>query len=134
MACGGLSARLRLTCVLKKPRTPPISPVMSKVRHGRKNSRVLCASLIEVEFVNGPSRGCSLVGVVEDVCEDGLCISLEMELRPGTEVILHESDRDIHATVRHSTEDETGSFHIGVEFERNFEWAQHEPWPTHRAH
>jgi hypothetical protein len=102
---------------------------MSKVRHGRRNSRFLCASLLEMTSADGRST----FGVVEDVSERGLCVVVETQLEAGDGVILHESGRDIRATVRHCTTDEAGSCHIGFEFDPDYEWADLDPWPQHRA-
>ena len=44
-----------------------------------------------------------MVGVVEDVSEGGLCVSLDVEMQPGMEVMLHEADGGVRGQVRQRT-------------------------------
>ena len=57
------------------------------------------------------------MGVVEDVSERGLCVSLDVEMQPGTAVMLREADGGVRGLVRHCTIDEAGGYHVGFEFE-----------------
>ena len=105
----------------------------SKSRKGRHHRRMLCASLITVVPADGAGFGRSMVGVVEDISERGVCVSLEEELRLGHALVLLGVDHKIPAVVRHCKEDEGGMFHVGVEFALGHAWLPEEPWPEHRA-
>ena len=105
----------------------------SKSRKGRYHRRMLCASLITVVPADGEGFGRSIVGVVEDISQQGVCVSLEEELRPGQALVLLGVEHKIPAAVRHCNRDESGMFHVGVEFAPGHAWLPEEPWPAHRA-
>ena len=108
--------------------------MVSKSRNARHHRRMLCASLLTVVPSEGPGFGRSMVGVVEDISERGVCLSLEEELRPGRAVVLLGVDHKIPASVRHCAQDDSGAYHVGLEFAAGHAWLPEEPWPRHRAH
>lgn len=77
--------------------------------------------------------GVPIVGVVEDISEHGLCISLEKELPIGQRVVLLGPDHKMIATLRHSSQDEAGMYHAGFEFALDHQWSRDSMWPEHRA-
>lgn len=99
----------------------------------RKHERVLCSSLLEIVLPTDRHLPAPVVGVVEDISERGLCISVEVPLRPGSTVELNGTDQVIHATVKHCNSDEAGGYHVGLEFTPSFEWAAGSEWPEHLA-
>jgi hypothetical protein len=105
----------------------------SDIQDYRRSPRMLCSSLLGV-VLNGEFGGETMVvGVVEDISERGLCLSLDAELEPGCQVVLHSIEQAFRAIVRHCTADELGGFHVGFEFSDSSKWDTDDSWPEHRA-
>jgi PilZ domain len=99
----------------------------------RKHQRVLCSSLLEIVLPKGDDPQPDIVGVVEDVSERGLCVSVDVAMRPGSAVQLRGMGHAIAATIRHCDSDEAGGYHVGLEFPQGYEWAADGEWPEHRT-
>ncbi len=116
-------------------KVPPLAAdegyMADEIWNTRRHPRLLCSSVLEVICPDTGDRLASIFGVVEDVSEQGVCMSLDSEFEPGSTVLLHGIEHTVSATVRHCTLDEEGFFHVGFEFAPDHEWSYNGTWPEH---
>jgi hypothetical protein len=94
----------------------------SSMKNNRKEGRILTSHLLAVEWHDQAHRPRWSVVNLEDISASGACLQLEEPLPPGESVILHYTEGQLPACVRHCRHCEDTYF-VGVEFAFNCAWS-----------
>lgn len=96
----------------------------------RYEPRMMCADLVNVDWVDdlGPAR--QTVANLEDISESGACIQVERPIPLRSSLRIAHAQGDLCGVVRYCVFRETGYF-IGVEFAPDSKWSPQLFKPQH---
>jgi hypothetical protein len=96
----------------------------------RRETRLLCAELVDVRFRSESGRWQRCVANLEDICATGLCLQSETRIPDGTKLRVSYPEGELFGTVRYCVFREVG-FLIGVEFDSGCRWSETSFRPEH---
>lgn len=96
----------------------------------RSQSRLLCADLVDVEWLESHGRRRHCTALLEDISAHGACLQFEMPFPSGTAVQINCSGKHLNAKVCYCVYREIGYF-VGVEFASGSQWSPEQFKPQH---
>ena len=87
----------------------------------RVEPRLMCADLVDIEWLDGKGRAQQAVANLEDISTLGACIHLENEIPLRTTVRMTVMDVEYAGEIRYCVFREYGYF-LGVQFEPGVKW------------
>jgi hypothetical protein len=104
--------------------------VVQAMKDRRTSDRDMCSDLVEIAFQDQFGEPVLETGLLEDLSEDGLCISLGIPLSEGTPIEFDCDGFSGEAHVRYCNIGDYG-YIVGVEFAAGLRWDR-EAWsPKH---
>ncbi|MGE5488274.1 MAG: hypothetical protein ACM3ZB_10705 [bacterium] len=100
--------------------------------HGerRLEPRLLCADLMQVEWIGESGEAVSACGNLEDISTAGACVQVERAVPVDSEVCLRSKKAEFHGRVRYCVFRDTGYF-VGIQFKPDSRWNRAEFRPKH---
>ena len=96
----------------------------------RTDNRLLCAELVEVVWQDGSGHKRQRVANLEDISLSGLCVQVEKEIPPGTEIRMSYGDGELVGIVRYCVFRDIGYF-LGIQLEPGCRWSSQHFKPRH---
>lgn len=96
----------------------------------RRETRLLCAELVQVNFRAESGRQQRCVANLEDICATGLCLQSETRIPDGTNLTVRYGNGELSGIVRYCVFRDIG-FLIGVEFDAGCRWSETDFKPEH---
>ena len=96
----------------------------------RAEDRLLCADILEVEWVERSGDLRIATALLEDICAVGGCLQMETSIPDATALELRYRGVTIPATVKYCNYREIG-YYVGVEFRDSFRWSADRLMPQH---
>ncbi|HVY93317.1 MAG TPA: hypothetical protein VHA14_11230 [Bryobacteraceae bacterium] len=82
----------------------------------RSRERLLCADLVEVEWLTDRGQSCRESAVLEDYSRAGGALSIAVGIAPGTAITIHAGQESFGACIRYCLWRDNG-YVAGVEFD-----------------
>jgi hypothetical protein len=92
--------------------------------------RLLCADLMQVEWIGESGEAVSACGNLEDISTAGACVQVERAVPVDSEVCLRSKKAEFHGRVRYCVFRDTGYF-VGIQFKPDSRWNRAEFRPKH---
>ncbi len=90
----------------------------------------MCSEVVDISFADLTGRRVADVGIIEDVNQNGICLSLGIPL-PLTAVVKISNDQfEAEGRVRHCSSQDYG-YSVGLEFAEGSEWNSEHWQPQH---
>ena len=96
----------------------------------RRESRMLCADMIEVRWRDRAGGEQGTTALLEDICTSGACLQVEAPIPLGVEIRWEAPKQEFQGYVRYCVYREIGYF-VGVEFDASFKWSKKAFKPQH---
>lgn len=96
----------------------------------RIGNRLLCADMLELEWSAPAGVRHITTALLEDICEIGACLHVEVAVPEKTKVELRYHGVSMPAVVKYCNFREIG-FYVGVEFRDGFVWSPRQFLPDH---
>lgn len=96
----------------------------------RRETRLLCAELVEILWHDGADQARDGVANLEDISAIGACLLTEHHIPEGTQMAILHGDIRLEGVVRYCLKNEIGHF-VGIEFPPDSRWSQDEFEPEH---
>ncbi len=96
----------------------------------RMDTRLLCADLVEVVWVDQAGKEHRRVGNLEDISLCGVCLQLEAPMLPGTAVRVLYQAGELTGVVRYAVLRDMAHF-IGVQLDPDSRWSSDDFVPQH---
>ncbi len=109
---------------------PPESADEHNMRDQRRNSRVLCAELVEIKYQDLRGQERYEVGNLDDISVHGACLQMEYALPIDTPVLIGYDGGQFSGKVRYCAHRD-GNHFVGIEFNPNSLWNKDEFEPEH---
>jgi hypothetical protein len=103
---------------------------MDGMRERRSEPRLLCADMVDVQWLDRFGRTRKAAALLEDIAPSGACIQFEVEIPLGTELKITCAHAILAGTVRYCVYREIGYF-VGVQFSETSHWSRQEFEPKH---
>lgn len=103
---------------------------MKPVKERRQNPRELCSDFAQVTWLDDHARRISILGVLEDVSREGLCVSLDLPVPAGRDVHVHTRGIEGDAKVQYCELGDYG-YLVGLEFSEGCSWEREKWRPKH---
>ena len=100
------------------------------MKERRVEPRLLCADLVELEWVDLKGRRRRSVANLEDISAAGACLQVETPIPLNTDISLHLPDDDFKGTIRYCVHREIG-YYLGMEFAEGTRWSTRMYKPQH---
>ena len=100
------------------------------MREKRADARLLCAELVQLIWQNESGQERRTVANLEDISLSGVCVQMEREIRPGTDVAINYGDGELLGTVRYCLFRDVGYF-LGIELKPASRWSSQHYKPQH---
>lgn len=100
------------------------------MKERRTRSRLLCAELIQVVWMDQAVRQQRRIANLDDISAKGACIQLEQPIPCGTTVALQCGEGELTGTVRHCSHRD-GTYFVGIQFDEGSEWSRKGFHPRH---
>ncbi len=91
---------------------------------------MLCADMVEVDWVDGSGHRDGGTGLLEDISPSGACLQLEQPAPLGAWIRWRTEEHEFSGRIRYCVYREIGYF-VGVEFEPGSKWSQGTFEPRH---
>ena len=96
----------------------------------RRETRMLCADMIEVRWRDRAGGEQDTTALLEDICTSGACLQVESPIPLGVEIRWEAPRQEFQGYVRYCVYREIGYF-VGVEFDASFQWSKKAFKPQH---
>jgi hypothetical protein len=96
----------------------------------RNESRMLCADMIEVSWVEHSGRRRTATALLEDISPSGACLQFEAPVPLGARLRWSSPKQEFVGVVRYCHYREIGYF-VGVEFHDGSRWSEQAYQPQH---
>jgi hypothetical protein len=99
--------------------------------HGRrKTPRNLCADLLKIRWKDKNGAAHHEYAALEDISEGGICLQLESEIAPGTQIAILYPRGRYEGVVKYCRSD-AGYHLLGVQFLPGYRWTRRQYDPAH---
>ena len=106
-------------------------PAMNREnREQRRNRRQMCSEVVDISFADLTGRRVADVGIIEDVNQNGICLSLGIPLPLSAVVKISNEQLEAEGLVRHCSRQDYG-YSVGLEFADGSEWNPEHWQPQH---
>jgi len=110
---------------------PEVSQLNAKDRANRRSHvRQLCSDFIEISFEDRRGFSVTQTGLMEDLTEQGVCVSMSLPLPVGQTVNVKTDGFSGEAFVRHCTLGDYG-YLVGLELSKDCVWDPKQWQPKH---
>ncbi len=96
----------------------------------RLEPRMLCADLIDVEWVDVSGEEHRATANLEDISNSGACLQVDGPIPYGALLRMEHADLKLEGKVRYCAFRETGYF-VGIQFDPGSRWTQKQYRPKH---
>lgn len=96
----------------------------------RRDKRLLCAELVQVNFRSESGSRQQITANMEDISTAGLCLQSETSIPHGTEVTVSYGQGQFVGIVRYCVFRELG-YLVGIEFDQECRWSEKSFRPEH---
>jgi hypothetical protein len=96
----------------------------------RIEPRMLCADMVDVQWRDKTGRIRKGIANLEDISLSGACLQVDQPIPLQTPLRINYPKGELLGTVRYCVYREIGYF-LGIEFEPNCRWSQHDFRPRH---
>jgi hypothetical protein len=103
---------------------------MEEKRNRRETGRLLCAELVELNWLDARGRSQRRVANLEDISLSGVCLQIECTIPSGTPVYVRYGDGELLGSVRYCRFEGLGYF-LGVELADGCKWSSQHYRPEH---
>jgi hypothetical protein len=100
------------------------------MKERRIEPRLLCADLLELDWIDANGRKHRDVANLEDISATGVCLQMETAIPLNTVVTLRLPEDDVVGDVRYCVHREIG-YYLGVEFVEGTRWSARMFKPQH---
>jgi hypothetical protein len=100
------------------------------MKERRLEQRLLCADLVELEWVDAKGKRRRAVANLEDISAAGACLQVETPIPLNTEIAVHLPDDTFRGTIRYCVHREIG-YYLGIEFAEGTRWSAQTYRPQH---
>jgi len=99
-------------------------------RERRHSQREMCSDFVRISWADQRGARTSLIGILEDVSPEGMCLNLETQVPEGQVVHVHTKGFEGEAEVRYCHGMDYG-YSVGLEFSDGFSWDRNKWRPKH---
>jgi hypothetical protein len=105
-------------------------PIKKGMPERRRESRMLCADMVDLSWSERSGRCTSATALLEDISTSGACLQTERQVPINVHVTMRHEDVCLGGVVRYCVFREIG-YYVGIQFDFESQWTPDDFQPQH---